>query len=72
MMHGGDAVLAKRCAVADAGEHQQLRGLECAGGNDHFAPGANLFELLALPVFDADRAPALEQDAGGMAMGLDA
>src|SRR5438034_7436628 len=72
MMHGGDAVLAKRCAVADAGEHQQLRGLERAGGHDYLAPSADLLYFLALPVFDADRALAFEQDAGGMAMGLDA
>ena len=30
------------------------------------------FSLLALPVFDADRALAFEQDAGGMRAGLDA
>ena len=72
MMHGGDAVLAKGCAVADAGEHQELRGLERAGGHDHLAPGADLLQLLALAVFDADRALAFEQDAGGVRMGLDA
>ena len=46
--------------------------LERAGGEDHLAAGANLPDLLALPVFDADRALALEQDAGGVRVGLDA
>ena len=72
MMHGGDAVPAKRRAVADAGEHQQLRGLERAGRHDHLTPGADLLQLLALAVFDADRALAFEQNAAGMGMGLDA
>ena len=72
MMHAGDAVLAKCGAVADARQHQQLRRLERAGGDDHLAPGADLLQLLALPVLDADRALALEQDAGGMSVGLDA
>ena len=44
MMHAGDAVLAEGCAVADAGQHQQLRGLERAGGDDHLAPRADLFQ----------------------------
>ena len=72
MMHAVDAVLDQRCAVADAGQHQQLRGLERAGGHDHLAPGAELLQFLALAVFDADRALAFEQDAGGMRAGLDA
>ena len=67
-----DAVFGQRGAVADAGQHQQLRRLERAGRKDHLAPGANLLGLLALPVLDADRALALEQDAGGVRMGLDA
>ena len=72
MMHARDAVLAKRGAIADARQHQQLRRLERAGGDDHLAPRADLLGLLALPVFDADRALALEQDAGGVRAGLDA
>ena len=72
MMHAGDAVLAKRCAVADAGQHQQLRRLERAGGNDHLAPRADLLQLLALAIFDADRALALEQDARRLRLGFDA
>jgi len=48
-----------------------LRALESAGGKDHFAPGADLPDLLALPVFDADRALAFEQDARGVRIGLE-
>jgi hypothetical protein len=66
MMHACDAVLSDRQGVADAGQHQQLRGLERAAGDDYLARRADLFCLLALPVFDADRALALEQDAGGV------
>ncbi len=66
MMHGRDAVLRQRLAVADAGEHQELRRLERAGGYDHFAAGANLLPLMAFDIFDPDRALALEQDSGGM------
>src|SRR5258708_26332943 len=72
MMGGGDAVLCQRGAVADARKHQELRALKRAGGKDHFAAGANLPDILALPVFNTDRAFALEQDAGGLRVGLDA
>src|SRR5258706_6008792 len=72
MMRGCDAVLRQRGAVADAGKHQELRALKRAGGKDHFAAGANLPGILALAVFDTDRALALEQDAGGLRLGLDA
>src|SRR6266403_71597 len=72
MMRGCDAVLRQRGVVADAGKHQQLRALKRAGGKDHFAAGADLPDILALAVLDADRALALEQDAGGLRLGLDA
>src|SRR4051794_30909120 len=48
-----------------------MRGMECAGCKDHLAPRAQATQLLALAVFDTDRALALEQDAGGMRLGLD-
>ena len=41
------------------------------GRQDHLAACANLPGLFALDVFDADRALALEQDAGGLRIGLD-
>jgi len=37
-----------------------------------FAAGADLLYRFALPVFDAHRALALKQDAGGLRAGLDA
>src|SRR6184192_242513 len=66
MMRTCDAVLRQRGAIADAGKHQQLRALKRAGGKDYFATGANLPDILALAVFDTNRALALEQDAGGI------
>src|SRR5258708_9061184 len=72
MMRGCDAVLRQRGAVPDAGTPQKWRALKRSGGKDHVAAGANLFCLLALAVLDADRALALEQDAGGVRLGLDA
>ena len=44
MVRGGDAVPGQRGRVADARQHQKLRRLERAGGDDHFAPGANLLQ----------------------------
>src|SRR6185312_7287218 len=72
MMRGGNAVLGERSPVADAGQHQQLRGLKRAGRQDYFAAGADQFPFLALPVFDADGALALEQDARRPRAGFDA
>src|SRR4051812_24109714 len=71
MMRHGDAVLCQCGAVADAGEHQQMRCLERAGRKDHFATGAQPAKLLALPIFDTYGALAFEQDAGGMRRGFD-
>ncbi len=72
MMHAGDAVFGQCRAVADAGQHQEMRRLERAGGDDDLAAGADLLCLVALPVFDADRALAFEQDAARLRIGLDA
>jgi hypothetical protein len=70
MMHRGDAVACERFAVADTGQHQQMRAMKRARRQDHLAAGAQLADLLALPVLDADRALALEQDARGMRLRL--
>src|ERR1700694_1990304 len=48
-----------------------MRRLERTGGDDDFAAGAGLLSLAALPVFDADRALAFEQDAARLRIGLD-
>src|SRR5688572_26151434 len=49
-----------------------MRRLERAGGDEDLAPCPDLLELLALPVFDADRALALEQDARCLRIDFDA
>src|SRR5258705_12542942 len=72
MMRGCDAMPGQRSTGAYAGQQQQLRRLERAGGDENFAAGANLFDSFALPVFDADGALAFEQNAGGLRLGLDA
>jgi ABC-type amino acid transport substrate-binding protein len=59
-------------AGADAGQLQQLRRGDGAGGEDDLAIGARLLLAAILLVFDADGAGALEQDAGGERVGLDA
>jgi hypothetical protein len=45
---------------ADAGDLQQLRRIDRAGGEDDFAASAGGLRLAVLLVFDADRARALE------------
>src|ERR1700738_826919 len=48
-----------------------MRRLERAGGDDDLAAGADLLGLVALPVFDADRAFAFEQDTARLRIGFD-
>ena len=40
-------------AVADARQHQQLRGIQCTARQDHLAVGLNLHDLAVLAVFQA-------------------
>ncbi len=57
--------------LADAGELQQLRRVNRAGADDHFAGGAR-FALLAMHVVaHADAALAVEQQAFGQRVGDD-
>src|SRR5262249_52822570 len=57
--------------VTDAGELQQLRRVNRAGADDHFAGGAR-FALLAMHVVaHADAALAVEQQAFGQSVGDD-
>src|ERR1700754_1749489 len=72
MVHARDAVPGQRLAIAHAGEHQQLWRLKRARRQDDLAACTDLLEFFAPAVFDADRALALEQDAVGMGMSLDA
>src|SRR5258708_33901570 len=67
-----DAMCCQGCVVPDAVQLQEWRGRDSAGGKDHFAAGADLPGFLALPVFDADRPLALEQDTRRLRMGLGA
>src|SRR3954471_20297562 len=48
-----------------------MRRLECAGRDNDLASGAQAAQLLALAIFDADRALAFEQDTGGVREGFD-
>ena len=67
-----DAHLAQMRGRADAGQHQQLRRVEGAAGEDHLALGVDRdASPLSLTIFDAGRARALHHHAGRMRAGLD-
>ena len=66
-----DAEAVQQFARADAGELQQLRRVECAAGQDHLAAGTRDAGRAALLVFDADGAPAFEQNARRQRVGHD-
>ncbi len=70
--HRRDAELLQRVGVADAGQHQDLRRIDRAAGDDDFAARAHPDEPAVVQVLDADGARALEQDAGDQAPRLDA
>src|SRR5262245_28248503 len=74
MMHAGNAVPGKRSRIADARQQQQMRRLEGASGEDYLAPCADDLPplVLALHLFDADGALALEDDARGLRQRLHA
>ena len=61
-----DAVARKLLAVADAREHQDLRRLQSARAQHHFARGACLHQFVADPIPHAHGAPALENDPLGV------
>ena len=67
-----DAVLREQPLVADPGELQQLRGVDRAAAEDHLAGVDAAVQPAAAQVVDADRALALEPDAGGERERLDA
>ena len=41
LLHHVDAVLGKMVAIADAGQHQQLRAIDSASAENHLAAGRN-------------------------------
>ena len=66
-----DAVRAQQLGRSEPGKLQQLRRVERAAGQDDLAAGAGSLRRAALPVFDPDRAPPLEQDAARQRVGFD-
>ena len=69
--HHRDAELLQQFARAEPRQLQQLRRAVDAAGDDDLAPGKGGLAALRRMVFDADRAAALEQDAGRMRLGRD-
>ena len=59
----GDAVALQLGAVADAGEHEQLRRVEGAGGQQHLAPGVQGLRLAVQQRLHAGGAAAIQQHA---------
>ena len=64
-----DARLLQLLAVANAGEHQEARTLDRTGGENDLPLRADLAQRTLVPVFDADRALALEQHARRVGVG---
>ena len=62
--HDVDAVLGEVLAIADAGQHQQLRAVDGAAAQHHLATGAHHAALAALAEFDA-RPRAVRRTAPG-------
>ena len=56
----GDVVGAQFVRIADAREHQELRRVDDAAAQNHFAPGVRRHRLAVLYIFDAGRALAVE------------
>ncbi len=61
--HGLDTGRLQLRCRADAGQQQELRRLQCAGAQDHFAPGPHLVLPAFALVHHAHRAPTLDDDA---------
>ncbi|PTR36661.1 hypothetical protein C8K38_12354 [Rhodococcus sp. OK611] len=55
--------------VADAGQHQQLRGVDRAAGEHHLLAGADRADRAALHVLDPDGGRSLEQHPGRGGLG---
>ncbi|MCY1424056.1 hypothetical protein D9M71_397880 [compost metagenome] len=64
-MAQGDAVAGQFGGRADAGEHQQLWGVDAAGAEDHLVLGMEVQHLAVLADFHAHRAFAFQQYAVG-------
>jgi hypothetical protein len=68
---GLDAVGLQFRGHADAGQHQQLRGVVGACRDDHLPVGEYLSGFVVPLVFDPDRPAAVEQDPAGLRVGND-
>ena len=73
LRHHRQAEALQRRAVADAGEHEQLRALDGAGREDHLAPGAvDLLRPIGPAHGDAHGALAFEHNAQAQPLRFDA
>ena len=66
------AVAAQQIGRADARQLQQLWRLDRAGGQQHLGAAARRLHHAALAVAHADGAAVLDDEAGGLRLGLDA
>ncbi|ENN86115.1 hypothetical protein RHSP_32539 [Rhizobium freirei PRF 81] len=62
-----DPHVAQVLTRSDAGEHQQLRGVERGGGDDHLAVRPDHLDLAVALDFDAGRAAVFDDDLAGEA-----
>ena len=69
---GLDPVLLQMGGGANAREHEQLRCVEGAGGNDDLLVRIDDLRHVVLAIFHAHGARALEDDAGGLRLHLEA
>ena len=68
---GRDAVRAQVVGIADAGQHQDLRRVDHAAGEDHLALARARSRLAHVKIFDADRAVVLDHDPSDQRIHLD-
>ena len=69
--HHRDSVALQMVGRPDAGQHQQLRRVDGAAGQDHLTAGHGGAEVASLAVLDAGGAAALEQHPRRHGAGLD-
>ena len=71
IVHHRNAVRRKLCSRPDAGQHKQLRRLQRARAQQHFARRFQSMQCAAATIFDADCAPAFHQYPRGLCAGDD-
>ena len=65
-----DAYIFQMACIADTGQHQQLRRVDCASCQDNFASCLRLYACALRRVRNTDCAPSLEQYACCLRPGL--